>query len=206
MQKFSCVKLDAERDGKALAKQFSVDGYPTIIVLDEDGNVVDRIACGFNDADNFLRVVTGFEKEAADYPVLLEKLKSAPDTLTREDYLSLAPMLINHSQFVDTAIVLDKLRGFGEHDALGPLYNQLGDADMTAKRVIQARDAYTKTIGFTRDPDILYHAHLALANSYLATHENSSAVPHLQALLSFPKTSEPLKDQIQYTLRKIQGN
>ncbi|BDI32555.1 hypothetical protein CCAX7_46060 [Capsulimonas corticalis] len=41
---FVPVRLNAEKAGKELAERYQVNGYPTILILDSSGNVVDRCA------------------------------------------------------------------------------------------------------------------------------------------------------------------
>ena len=52
VDQFASVKLDAEKEGADLAEKYDVDGYPTILILDTQGNLVDRIE-GYRDADAF---------------------------------------------------------------------------------------------------------------------------------------------------------
>jgi thioredoxin 1 len=42
-QVFMRVFEDTEAEGKRLARKFDVDGFPTLIILDSDGQEVDRI-------------------------------------------------------------------------------------------------------------------------------------------------------------------
>ena len=53
--KFISVKIDAEKgEGIDLAKQYQINGYPTIIFFAPDGKEVDRVV-GYQDADHFAR-------------------------------------------------------------------------------------------------------------------------------------------------------
>ena len=51
-EKFVCVKIDAEKES-ALARKYGVAGFPTIIFLDRDGNLISRIT-GYLPPDQFL--------------------------------------------------------------------------------------------------------------------------------------------------------
>ncbi|WP_370478529.1 thioredoxin family protein [Tamlana flava] len=50
---FVSLKLDAEKEGEAVAKQYNVTGYPTLMYLDTDGNVLLRDTA-FNPTDEFI--------------------------------------------------------------------------------------------------------------------------------------------------------
>ena len=51
--KFVCLKLNAEKEGRVLAKRFRVTAYPTFVVVDTDGKVRAELK-GAMDADKFL--------------------------------------------------------------------------------------------------------------------------------------------------------
>ncbi len=53
--KFIAVKIDAEKgEGVTLAKTYKINGYPTIVFFDKDGNEIDRVV-GYEDASRFAR-------------------------------------------------------------------------------------------------------------------------------------------------------
>ncbi|HWF43383.1 MAG TPA: thioredoxin fold domain-containing protein [Candidatus Kapabacteria bacterium] len=53
--KFISVKIDAEKgEGIALAKQYQVNGYPTVVFFSPTGKEIDRVV-GYEDADKFAR-------------------------------------------------------------------------------------------------------------------------------------------------------
>lgn len=53
---FVCVKYNAEKEGKELAKKFAIKAYPTFIIADSDGNEKARIT-GASTADGFITKV-----------------------------------------------------------------------------------------------------------------------------------------------------
>lgn len=50
---FVNLKLDAEKEGEAIAKQYNVTGYPTLLYLDTDGNVLLKDTA-FNPEEEFI--------------------------------------------------------------------------------------------------------------------------------------------------------
>lgn len=55
------IRLDAEAGGAGVADRFRVDGYPTILFLDGDGNLVERVN-GYVGVDAFRRVLESLPK------------------------------------------------------------------------------------------------------------------------------------------------
>jgi thiol:disulfide interchange protein len=59
---YVCLSLDAEtKVGAPLARRYSVDGYPTLLMLTTDGFVRERIA-GYKAPDPFLKIVVAATK------------------------------------------------------------------------------------------------------------------------------------------------
>ncbi len=56
--KFVCLKLNAEKEGKELAKKYNVKAYPTYVVIDTDGK--QRLeACGAMEPEAFISKIDG---------------------------------------------------------------------------------------------------------------------------------------------------
>ena len=63
LQRVVSVKLNAEKDGRAAAARFSVDGYPTIVFLNASGGEVGRIP-GYLEPGPFLQELDDILKRA----------------------------------------------------------------------------------------------------------------------------------------------
>ncbi|MHB8800471.1 MAG: thioredoxin family protein [Thermoanaerobaculia bacterium] len=55
------VKVNAEKGGEEIARRYRVRGYPTILFLDGEGNVVERVD-GYVDADEMVKLVSALPK------------------------------------------------------------------------------------------------------------------------------------------------
>lgn len=55
------VKVNAEKGGEEIARRYRVRGYPTILFLDGEGNVVERVD-GYVDADEMVKLVSSLPK------------------------------------------------------------------------------------------------------------------------------------------------
>jgi thioredoxin-like negative regulator of GroEL len=201
-KRFVCVKLDAEQNGLTLASTYSVHAYPTILVLDRDGCEVDRLE-GYCPAPEFIHILRTFENEAAAYRALIEKVKAIP--LNKAAAFRLIPMLFKHNKPDDVAALLDRLQKLGQTENMGTYYSELGDVYAKAHRQNELCDAYTKALNFTSDPDIELKAHLALANSYLASGDGINASSHLEWIVNAPNVPDKLKGEARSALSKIKG-
>lgn len=61
-ESFVPVRLDAESEGRELAQQLGVDGYPTVVFLDASGHEVYRIG-GYLEPKEFLRELENVKAE-----------------------------------------------------------------------------------------------------------------------------------------------
>lgn len=68
------VKINAEEDS-ALAKRFKISGYPTSLLLDKDGNEIDRIV-GYMPTDEYLGTITNYRNGIGTLADLLGKSKT----------------------------------------------------------------------------------------------------------------------------------
>lgn len=55
------VKVNAEKGGEEIARRYRVRGYPTVLFLDGEGKVVERVD-GFVDAGEMVKIVSALPK------------------------------------------------------------------------------------------------------------------------------------------------
>lgn len=81
--RFVCLKLNAEKEGKELAKKYQVSAYPTYVVLDADGKML-MTAKGAMDADDFIaKIASGIDPERSPERIrqLYEEGKRTPEVV-----------------------------------------------------------------------------------------------------------------------------
>jgi outer membrane protein assembly factor BamD (BamD/ComL family) len=71
------VKVNAEEDS-ALAKAYSVVGYPTNVLVTPEGDEIDRIA-GYRETDEFLQTIRDYERGIGTLDDLLARAETAAD-------------------------------------------------------------------------------------------------------------------------------
>ncbi len=78
------LRLDAEKgEGVPLAEQFSVNGYPTYIVLNATGETVDRWM-GYDDAEGFLAALQGAANDPSTVAEKLTRYEESPNACDAE--------------------------------------------------------------------------------------------------------------------------
>lgn len=66
-ERFVCIKVDMEKgEGPDLARKYKVSAYPTFLVLQADGNLMQRVVGGTLDGKEFIQKVdAAFDENSA---------------------------------------------------------------------------------------------------------------------------------------------
>lgn len=80
------AKLNGKKDDSTTASDFNIQGYPTFVVIDPEGNEVDRII-GYMPAEDFLQTLEDYK---AGIGTLDDLLAQAEDSTDRELYFKIA--------------------------------------------------------------------------------------------------------------------
>ena len=62
--RFVAIRVNAEKGGEAVAARFGVRGYPTLLFVDADGELVEKVE-GYLDADELVRILRKLPRSAA---------------------------------------------------------------------------------------------------------------------------------------------
>lgn len=124
-QKLVPLKLDAEKEGAELAKKNNVSGYPTILFLSGQGEVVGRIG-GYMKPEPFLAEVKKILATAEELPEILATLKSNPDDgPANAKFVKFAAMRGDNDAAVKSLERAEKAGVSG--DLMGDAFNAVGD-------------------------------------------------------------------------------
>ncbi len=129
-------KIDAEKDsGPEQKKKYRVRGYPTILLLDTDGNEVDRIV-GYRPPDEFLNELNRIKSRDNTISDLKYRHKQEPDHYPTQIALAKKYVLVNlpdsASQILDNLYDVQQNKSqldFSVALILGQLYYQIGSLD-----------------------------------------------------------------------------
>ena len=100
-------KIDAEvGEGIDFAKQYNVNGYPTILFLNPEGKEIDRIV-GYMPAKDFLGQITDYNKGINTYDDLKAKLEKNP--MDVEANLKFADKLMSNGKDDEAKVCLNRI-------------------------------------------------------------------------------------------------
>ena len=106
--KFVAIKIDAEKgEGPDLAKRFGVRGFPTFVIVDPEGQEVDRLV-GFRKPEPFLAELKDIAGEKS-FRALKKRATENPDDL--DAALDLAEKYQERSDFDQALGLYEKVRG-----------------------------------------------------------------------------------------------
>jgi len=177
------VKYDAEKDeGEVLAEKFRVKAYPTLLLLDPDGKVVDRHV-GYLDGDGFMKTIKGYQdgiSTVAYYESVLEK--NPEDT---EALYALGMKYADAVRSEEAEAAFDKLLKIDpDNENKAEIYYQLGYTMTADERNEDAIEYFNKVI--TDYPDTEFHdqALQMQTRAYYALDKKDKCLESYQALLA----------------------
>lgn len=135
---FVCIKLNAEKEGFNLAKQFMVTGFPTFIGVDRDGKELFR-KIGSADADEFITII----KSKIDPEKSFDRLKMRYDAGERNAELV--------STYAGLVMDKNKVKKWGTvpsseaHDIVYSYFKDLKKNDRLAAENLFIYEKYTRT-------------------------------------------------------------
>src|SRR5665213_1495956 len=105
--KFVCVKIDAEKgEGIGLAKQYGINGYPTIIFFDEGGKEIDRVV-GYEDPTRFAQSLN--LAASGGSKTIIGEVESATSTTDPKKWLVAGNYYAEHNQNAKSAAAFKKV-------------------------------------------------------------------------------------------------
>lgn len=197
------VKVNAEKEGIAAAKKYSVHGYPTILFLNETGEVEGKIG-GYEPAPAFVESLTNVIQVHKDFPKLLAHYKADPtdaETLNR-----LARIYASQGKEEKANALLaqaEKNDSEGAKALLPKTYAALGDMYQDQQKFDQAIALFQKEVATGKDPSDLTYAHMSIAYCYLGQNKLAEALPELEAITTLPDAPADMKKQAEGLIPRV---
>lgn len=196
------VKLNAEREGRALAKKYGVTGFPTVLYLDAEGGEWGRMP-GFLPAPNYVEFGSQVLKTFREQPVLEARLQKNPTEL------SLAAQLTerfanqgNEKKALWAAGLLSKGAQSGKFAAA---YGSLGSYYIKQENARQARLWLKKSLAVATEPRDKAYGHFGLAFCFIGERDAKGARAELKSVLAVPGCPEGLRENAKRLLDQIPG-
>lgn len=205
--KFVPIKLDAEKDaeGVRLAKKFGIDGYPTILFIDGNENLVYKVV-GYEPAKQFAVSMGKAATIRSDKAKYESQVKANPGSFTA--LVGLAGVYSTTGNLTKAAELTDRAAKVAKPGDTGKLldaYNAAGDGFQNANDIAKALGYFEKAIN-PRFPKQAAYARVSIAACYLQEQKPKNAVPYLQALLKMGKEADEYRDQAKQMLAAAQKN
>ena len=141
---FISIKINAEKEGKDLAKKYEVRGYPTILFLSGDGKVLNTVV-GYEDTDAFMRSMNAAAEGGLSG--LVAKTTSKTGTNDPKAWMILADFYAGHQQKSEALSAYDKVISLDPKDGKKyleqALYGKAFAEDSTAQYTL-LKEAYGK--------------------------------------------------------------
>jgi tetratricopeptide (TPR) repeat protein len=201
---FVPVKINAEKEGVAVAKRYGVQGYPNILFIDSKGAVVSRIG-GYMPPGPFAEQLAQIG-ELRNLPQLEARVRANPRDV--EALARLATLYAQRGETQRAAQLLAQVEKADPQNATGRLaraYNAVADRYQEKRQFDKAIPLFRKAAATGRSPYDIGYARLSIAVCYLSQQKTKEAIPELEATLAVPNVPEDMKQQAQQLLDQLKG-
>ena len=187
------VKLNAEKEGRAAAAKYGVQGFPTILFLTSKGEVVGKIG-GFLPPEPFAAQLKQVTESHKQLPALIAKVKANPrDGVSAARLASVYAM----QQKLETAL---KYLGIAEKNAreapeLAKAYNAVADVYQERGEFDTAIPYFQKAVKVSRSGNDTAYAHISIATCYFQSNRPKLAIPSLEALVAMEDAPKEFREQ-----------
>lgn len=197
---FVPVKVNAEKEGVALARKYkpSINGFPTILFLDQSGEIIGRIR-GYTPPELFADSLTRVGRFHLLYVKAQDTLKREPENAEANAAVAWVMSMRGNAAEAEAAFTRAekaKLQG----DLMGDTCNALGDLYQTLGQFDKAGEMYRKAAAATRDVSIRSYAFASLLVCCQANEDVEGAENAARELLNIPGIRKEYADMAKATL------
>ena len=202
------IKVNAEKEGVALAKKYDVHGYPTILFLDENGSVAYKIG-GYLPTPAFKSEI-GIAYDAYHNLASYEnRLLVAPNDIGTVERVAL--IYIKKDKLDKALPLLVRAETADPQGKLGPLdvvYDGFGNYYQSKGNIVQSNIAFEKALKISNDDFIRADSTLSLAQNYFTTDKDKAQkyLLDLQAQPNAPADWKKIGDSMLKQLNKTKGS
>jgi tetratricopeptide (TPR) repeat protein len=199
------IKLNAEKEGKAVAQKYGVHGFPTILFIDTSGKVAGKIG-GYMPPDAFAAELTKITKVHAEFPKLEAKYRANPnDAVTAAKLASAYAGKGDQAQAERLLGAAEKLDPTGKSGDLATAYNAVGDSYQEQQKFDRAISLFRKAVTTGKTPRDIAYARVSIAACYLTQGKAAEAKPEIEAVLKMPNAPADMKEAAQSMKQATRG-
>jgi thiol-disulfide isomerase/thioredoxin len=186
------VKVNAEKEGIAVAKKYGVTQYPTILFINTSGQKEGAIG-GYLPPEGFSGEMTKFVTLHKEFPGLVDGYKSNPNNAAIATKLSAA--YAGRGEIAKAESVLAQAEKLGPTiPELAKAYNAIGDSYQEAKQFDKAVPLFQKAARVGKDPHDVSYARISLVDCYMNQGNVKSAKAELEAVQKMPNLPADMKE------------
>lgn len=194
------VKLNAEREGKALAQKYGVSGFPTVLYLDAEGGEWGRMP-GFLPAEGFIQLGSEVLKSFKEQPVLEAKLRQTPSNAAlAADLTERFARQGNEKKALWAASLAAKGPQTNKHSMA---YGALGGYYIKVEKAAKARAWFNKSLAIATEPRDKAYGHFGLAFCFIGERNAKGARAELNNVLKIAGCPQGLQDNARKLLEQI---
>jgi len=204
-EQFVPVKINAEKEGVAVAKKYKVDGFPTILFINDAGEVEGKIG-GYMPPAGFSEQLKSIAQGHKEAPLLEERLKKNPQDAEAAGKLAAIYAGRGKAERASELIAqAEKTDSDNSNDYLTKAYNALGDYYQENRDFDKAIPLFRKAATTGKKPSDIAYAHMSIAVCYLSQNKLEEAVPELKATIDLPGVSNEDKEQAEALLKRVEA-
>ena len=203
---FIPVKLDTERNGRDVARQYQVSSLPTILVVNAEGEVEARLT-GYSPALQFNATITAIAEQHREMPGLKKQYRSDPTNV--EVAAKLTRIYSQRGNRTEAERTLARVAKLDPTDAKGQYAKSLNAvADMYAahKQYDNAISRFRRAVKVGKDEKVIGYGQLSLAVCEFHQGNLINAQSELKVALAHPKINERDKADARKLLEYMEKN
>lgn len=195
---FVPVKINAEKEGVAVAKKYGVQGFPTILFINVAGEVEGKIG-GYMAPEGFSQQLSMIAQAHKDLPALQARVKANPSDAEAAARLA-GVYAMQGKQDEAVKLLTQAEKADPKNAALPKAYNAVADSFQEAGKFDDAIPLFQKAVKAGKLPYDIAYAQISIATCYFQSSRPKQAIPALNALLAMPGAPKEYTDQAKQML------
>jgi len=200
------VKVDAEHEGKDLARKYGVNGFPTIMFLNESGGV-EGFFDGFMPAPTFTQSFNNTMKRHQDFLAARARYhKNGNDVQSAFELVGFFASQGKSAEAISMQRQVERLDPKNAKGLLSRSCLNLGDFYSLRNQFDKSMPLYRRAIHITKVPGEVAAGHLDLALCHLSQKRPQQALVNLKTIQTIPNCPPELKNAAQQVIAKLREN